>query len=107
MVGESMKIKYTRQFGDSLKQIIDYWQNKLQLFSTTISRFTDHISQKIDLLKDFPRMRTDITELYQLDQTTYRLLIGHSYEIFYRIDKENNFIVVGSIFSASQVKVKF
>ena len=102
-----MKIRYTRQFGNSLEQIIDYWQDKLQLSSTTISRFTDHISQKIGLLKDFPRMGTEITGLYQFEQTTYRLLIGHSYEIFYRIDKENNSIVVGSIFSTVQVKVKF
>ncbi|MFR0610920.1 type II toxin-antitoxin system RelE/ParE family toxin [Limosilactobacillus balticus] len=107
MVGESMKIRYTRQFGDSLEQIINYWQNKLQLSSITISCFTDHISQKINLLTDFPQMGTDITDLYQFNQTTYRLLIGHSYEIFYRIDKENNSIVVGSIFSTAQVKVKF
>ena len=107
MGGAKMKIKYTASFADSLNQIIRYWQDQLKLSDEKIISFVDHIQQKIDLLTRFPRMGKDITNQYQLKRTTYYLLIGHSYEIFYRIDGQNGVIIIGAIFSAHQVKVKF
>lgn len=50
-------------------------------------------------------MGTDVTELYHLDTKIYRLLIGHSYAIFYRV--KGDLIIVGAIFSTSQMKIKF
>lgn len=100
-----MKIRYTQSFADSLEQIILYWQDQLLLSSQRIAQFTDHLNHKINLLKDYPQMGTNVTELYHLNTRTYRLLIGHSYAIFYRIN--DNCIVIGSIFSTSQMEIKF
>ena len=104
MAGTIMKIRYTQGFANSLEQIILYWQNQLSLSPRKIIQFVDHINQKIGLLSEFPQMGTDVTELYHLDTKTYRLLIGHSYAIFYRV--KGDLITVGAIFSAPQMKIK-
>lgn len=102
-----MKVKYTNHFAQSLQQIIFYWINNLHISKDKVQRFVRQIEYKIDLLKHFPKMGQDVTELYQLERPTYRLLIGKSYEIFYRIDKQHQLIIIGSIFSADQMKIKF
>ena len=49
----------------------------------------------------------DVTNLYGFTEQTYRLLIGSSYGIFYRINSKKNIIIVGAIFGTSEMKVKF
>ena len=107
MVGDKMKIKYTSHFATSLDQIISYWQTQLKLSTEKIDQFTFHIDKKIRLLKDFPRLGQDVTNLYGFTEQTYRLLIGSSYGIFYRINSKKNIIIVGAIFGTSEMKVKF
>ncbi|WP_076460034.1 type II toxin-antitoxin system RelE/ParE family toxin [Limosilactobacillus caccae] len=102
-----MEIKYTSYFAKSLTQIINYWTSTLKLNSEQVNSFVFHIYQKLELLKSFPRMGQDVTQKYQFQETTYRLLIGKSYGIFYRFDEEKSLIIVGSIYGTSQVKVKF
>ena len=75
MVGDKMKIKYTSHFATSLDQIISYWQTQLKLSPEKIDQFTFHIDKKIRLLKDFPRLGQDVTNLYGFTEQTYRLLI--------------------------------
>ena len=107
MVGDKMKIKYTSHFATSLDQIISYWQTQLKLSPEKIDQFTFHIDKKIRLLKDFPRLGQDVTNLHGFTEQTYRLLIGSSYGIFYRINSKKNIIIVGAIFGTSEMKVKF
>lgn len=109
MVGVAMKmtIHYTKRFAQSLIAIINYWRNDLMISSDHIAKFTTHIDKKISLLSQFPEMGQDITSLYGFSQQTYRILIGHSYELFYRIDYRNKIILVGSIHGTSQMKIKF
>lgn len=102
-----MEIKYTKHFADSLAQIIGYWQNDLKIAPEKVAQFTNHIHYKINLLQEFPQMGTDVTKLYDLKTTTYRILIGKQYGIFYRIDGSHDVIVVGTIFSISQMRIKF
>lgn len=67
-----------------------YWQNKLRLSDVKIHQFTSHINKKIKLIGTYPGMGTDITMLYGFKEQTYRILIGHSYGIFYRLDRVND-----------------
>lgn len=107
MVGEKMKIKYTDHFAASLDRIISYWQNQLKLSPKKIDEFTFYIDKKIRLLKDFPRLGQDVTDLYGFKKQTFRILIGNSYGIFYRLDQANNQIFIGAIFGIAEMKVKF
>lgn len=107
MVGEQMKIRYTVYFADSLDSIIAYWQGQLKLSPKKVSEFTVHINRKIELLQHFTHYGQDVTELYGFDQKTYRILIGKSYGIFYRIDIHNDMVIVGGIFCTTEMNVKF
>ena len=107
MVGEKMKIKYTSHFAASLDQIISYWQIQLKLSPEKIDQFTFLFDKKIRILRDFPKLGQDVTNLYGFTKQTYRLLIGSSYGIFYRISSKKNIIIVGAIFGTSEMKVKF
>lgn len=102
-----MKIEYTNHFAQSLNQIILYWLNDLQISQDKVKRFVGQIEYKISLLKHFPKMGQDVTDLYELDQTTYRLLIGKSYGIFYRIDEQHQLVIIGSIYGTNQMEIKF
>ncbi|MBB1078507.1 type II toxin-antitoxin system RelE/ParE family toxin [Limosilactobacillus sp. STM2_1] len=102
-----MKIRYTSHFAASLDKIILYWQNQLKLSPEKINAFTVHIEKKIRLLENFPKLGQDVTDLYHFRKQTYRLLIGNSYGIFYRIDPTNNVIIVGAIFGTAEMKIKF
>lgn len=102
-----MKIKYTDHFAASLDRIISYWQNQLKLSPERIDEFTFYIDKKIRLLRDFPGIGQDVTDLYGFTDQTYRLLIGNSYGIFYRINSKEDIIIVGAIFGTSEIQVKF
>lgn len=102
-----MKIQYTSEFIDSLDQIIHYWQSQLMIDTPTITKFTRHIYRKINLLSFSPKMGQDVTELYHFNNPTRRILIGHSYAIFYRINFQSGIIIIGLITGTSQMKIKF
>lgn len=102
-----MNIKYTSSFIYALDKIIKYWQYQLLINTPTIKQFTNHIHKKIHLLSFSPKMGQDVSELYGFDEPTHRILIGHSYAIFYRIDFQTETIIIGLIASTSQMKVKF
>ncbi|HJF53742.1 MAG TPA: type II toxin-antitoxin system RelE/ParE family toxin [Limosilactobacillus coleohominis] len=102
-----MKIRYTSNFADSLNKIILYWQDQLKLSPEKIDEFTLHIDKKIRLLEGFSRLGQDVTDLYGFAEQTYRILIGNSYGIFYRINADQDIIVIGAIFSTAEMNVKF
>jgi plasmid stabilization system protein ParE len=64
-------------------------------------------NQTLRSIKLFPKMHEDVSPLYGFDIPTYRILIGQSYAIFYRIDEENHSVLIGKIFKQKQMHLKF
>ncbi|GMA08352.1 toxin RelE [Tetragenococcus halophilus subsp. flandriensis] len=101
------EIIYTESFRGSLKNTIAEWENELFLSEEKINHFVQVIYQALELLKIFPEMHEEVSKLYNLDQATYRILIGQTYAIFYRVDKKNYKILVGNLFKQKQMRVQF
>ncbi|SET45077.1 hypothetical protein SAMN04487821_112110 [Enterococcus malodoratus] len=80
--------KYTLIYSESFK-------NSLQ----------ENISE--NQLKRFPEMYEDGTRLYGFDTPTYRILIGKSFAIFYRIDQKEQTVLIGNIFRQKLMKLLF
>ena len=98
---------YAKSFADSLSELIDTWENELFLSSETINKFVGSIQKALELATVFPEMYEEVSSKYGFSVKTYRIVIGKSYAIFYRIDEENNNILVGRIFQSKQMKLAF
>lgn len=101
------KINYGMHFADLLEQTINYWQESLQISDEKIEKFVRQIEKSFGMLKDFPKIGQDVTKLYGFTETTYRILIGQKYAIFYRIDEAEKTINIGSFYSNKQMRLKF
>ena len=55
----------------------------------------------------FPQMYEEVSDIYHFNQPTYRIVIGKSYALFYRISEVKKEIYVGRIFQTKQFKVRF
>lgn len=97
----------SESFNNSLSLLVQNWEKELYLSDETINRFVSSIYQACNQLKVFPQMYPDVSDLYEFDQPTHRILIGKSYAIFYRITSHTTTVTVGNIFSQKQLKVKF
>ncbi|WP_270312504.1 type II toxin-antitoxin system RelE/ParE family toxin [Ligilactobacillus agilis] len=91
----------------SFSELIDTWENELFLSSETINKFVGSIQKALELATVFPEMYEEVSSKYGFSVKTYRIVIGKSYAIFYRIDEENNNILVGRIFQSKQMKLAF
>lgn len=98
---------YAKSFADSLNELIDTWENELFLSSETINKFVGNIQKSLELATVFPEMYEEVSSKYGFSVKTYRIVIGKSYAIFYRIDEKNNNILVGRIFQSKQMKLEF
>lgn len=98
---------YAKSFADSLNELIDTWKNELFLSSETINKFVGNIQKSLELATVFPEMYEEVSSKYGFQVKTYRIVIGKSYAIFYRIDEKNNNILVGRIFQSKQMKLEF
>ncbi len=101
---------YSKSFQTSLETIIEEWENELALYELALSpasikRFVGAIQKALELTKNFPTMHEEVSEIYGMDIPTYRILIGKSYVLFYRIDHEKKEILVGRIFQSKQMKL--
>lgn len=103
----ALEIIYTESFRNSLKNTIAEWENELFLSEEKINHFVQVIYQALELLKTFPEMHEGVSEIYNLDQATYRILIGQTYAIFYRVDEKNYKILIGNLFKQKQMNVRF
>ena len=104
---EEYKLLFSKSFQTSLETIIDEWENELDLSPESIKRFVGAIQKALELTKTFPKMYEEVSEIYGMDTPTYRIVIGKSYALFYRIDHEKKEIHVGRIFSQKQMKLDF
>lgn len=104
---KSYQLIYSVSFKNSLIQLISEWENELFLSEEKIKHFVQLIYRSLELLRLFPKMHEDVSPLYGFDIPTYRILIGQSYAIFYRIDEENYSVLIGKIFKQKQMHLKF
>lgn len=100
-------IVYSESFRQGLEQLINGWGNELFLSKENIRHFTRMIYQSIELTKNFLEMHEEISALYHFHESTYRILIGNKYAIFYRINKKKHLILIGNIFQQRQMKLIF
>lgn len=100
---EEYLIVYAASFTESLKESIREWAEELSISPEKIRTFVQSIERSINLLKLFPEMYEDVASIYHFFEPTYRILIGKSYGIFYRIDHENKRILIGSLFKQKQL----
>ncbi|MBO1305342.1 type II toxin-antitoxin system RelE/ParE family toxin [Enterococcus sp. 669A] len=110
MAGENndqYTIKYTESFKNSLRENIHEWESSLLLSEDIIKKFVHSIYSSINLLKLFPEMHEDVSHIYRFNEPTYRILIGKSFAIFYRLDKKHKIVQIGNLFKQKQMDVTF
>lgn len=104
---EEFEIVYTASFRSSLNDNILEWETELFLSEEKIRHFVQLIYQALEMLKTFPEMHEEVSGLYELEHPTYRILIGKTFAIFYRVDKKNHKILVGNLFKQKQMRIQF
>lgn len=111
MAGENEQknylIFYAASFMESLKENIREWEEELAIPEEKIRTFIQSIDRSINLLKLFPEMYENVASIYGFSEPSYRILIGSSYGIFYRIDHENKRILIGNFFKQKQLHLRF
>ena len=100
-------LKYTDSFKFALQQTIDYWQNELKLSEVRIRSFVRSIYKSLQKLRKYPFLAPNVSDLYGFTVPTFRIVIGRSYAIFYRVNQKRQLIEVGAFFNTSQMKVLF
>ena len=96
-------LAYSKNFQQSLSNLIDEWENELLLSPDSIKRFVGAIQKSLELTKTFLKMYEKVSKIYP----TYQIVIGKSYALFYRINHERKEIFVGRIFQSKQMKIDF
>ncbi|GBD79603.1 hypothetical protein TEHD86_0537 [Tetragenococcus halophilus subsp. halophilus] len=104
---EEIEIVYTESFRSSLNDNLVEWETELFLSKEKIRHFVQLIYQSLEMLKTFPEMHEEVSRLYGLERPTYRILIGKTFAIFYRVDKKNHKILVGNLFKQKQMRIQF
>lgn len=75
-------------------------QEKIQQFVTSIQR-------TLDLATVFLQMYEEVSDIYHFTQPTYRIVIGKSYALFYRMSEAKKEIYVGRLLQIKQFKAWF
>ncbi|OQO71708.1 hypothetical protein BH744_13950 [Enterococcus villorum] len=65
------------------------------------------IQKALELTQTFLTMYEEVSTNYRLDTPTFRIVIGKSYALFYRIGQKKKEIHVGRIFQSKQMKISF
>lgn len=100
-------VEYTKNFQNSLRKHIREWSEEYFFSDEKISKFVRSIYKSIELTTIFPEMHEEISRVYGFNKPMYRILIGKNYAIFYRIDKEQNKILVGNLYNQKQMQLDF
>lgn len=93
---------YSESFRKSLQENISEWEKELLLTDEKITQFVHAIYHSLNRLKQFPEMYENVASLYGFDKPTYRILIGKSFAIFYRINQEERTILIGNLFNKNK-----
>lgn len=68
-------------------------------------QFVQAIYHSFNHLKQVPEMYENVADRYGFDRPIYRILIGKSFAIFYRIIQEEHTILIGNMFKQKQLKL--
>jgi len=99
--------KFLSSFDTSLEELIKEWEKELFFSHERISEFITTVYKRIELLRQFPYMCMDVSDLYEFQVKTYRCLLGKNYAFFYRINEEKKQLYIGRIFSTKQMVLDF
>jgi plasmid stabilization system protein ParE len=100
------ELVYLASFRNSLREIRQEWR-KLGISEESIARFIKRINTSLEYVEYNPEMFPEVSDRYVFLVPTYRISVGKTYAIFYRIIEDSKQILVGSMFHQKQVKVKF
>ncbi|MDH6365815.1 hypothetical protein M2139_002847 [Enterococcus sp. PF1-24] len=100
-------VVYSHSFVESLSKHIIFWEKELKLSQESINKFIKIIYTSIELLKIFPKKHPEVSNIYHFSEPTYRITIGKSFAIFYRLNDEKKEIYMGNIFSTKQINLAF
>lgn len=103
---EKYTLIYSESFKKSLQANIFEWQNELLVPDEKIRQFVQAIYHLFNHLKQFSEMYENVADRYGFDRPTYRILIGKSFALFYRIIQEEHTILIGNIFKQKQLKLQ-
>lgn len=84
---EALQLVYSEGFMISLEQTIFQWENELGISQEKIQQFVTSIQRALDLATVFPQMYEEVSDIYHFNQPTYRIFIGKSYALFYRMSE--------------------
>lgn len=109
MVGDLLmyKLIYSNSFTDSLEKLIYEWEVELEFSLEKIRIFVQSIESSLRMVSEFPEMHEEVSSVCDLSVTTYRILIGKQYALFYRLNHDKREVLVGSIFNQKQMRIKF
>jgi len=88
-------LRYTNSFKVALQMTIDYWQNELKLSESRIRNFIISVYKSLQKLREYPLLAPNVSDLYNFAVPTFRIMIGHSYAIFYRVDQQSRTVKIG------------
>lgn len=103
---EKYTLIYSESFKKSLQANIFEWQNELLLPDEKIRQFVQAIYHSFNHLKQVPEIYENVADRYGFDRSTYRILIGKSFALFYRIIQEEQTILIGNMFKQKQLKLQ-
>lgn len=99
-------VVFTKRFTLSFDNLIDEWQ-RLGFSNKKVNSFVKSIESSIVNVRIYPFMHEDISSVYGFRKSTYRLIIGKHYAIYYRVNEARSMIEIGSIFTQKQLKLEF
>ncbi|WP_048001016.1 toxin RelE [Lactiplantibacillus herbarum] len=100
-------LKYTDSFKVALQTTIDYWQSELKLSEERIRNFIESIYKNLQKLREYPFLAPDVSGVYGFAVPTFRIVIGRSYAIFYRVNQKQQIVEIGALFNTSKMQVPF
>lgn len=103
----TFSVEYTESFRLSLRENIREWSEDYLFTEEKITTFVQSIYKSIELTKLFPEMHEEISEIYNFDKPTYRILIGKNYALFYRINESERTIKIGNMYPQKQMHLSF
>lgn len=101
------QLVYSVGFSISLEQTIFQWENELGISQEKIQQFVTSIQRALDLATVFLQMYEEVSDIYHFTQPTYRIVIGKSYALFYRMSEAKKEIYVGRLLQIKQFKARF
>lgn len=106
MEEEKLELVMTDGFLTSLQSLVQDWE-EVGLTEEKISEYVVLIQSSLESLKCFPRRFADVSGTFGFSMETRRIQIGRLYAIFYRIDQEKEYLLIGPIYHQRQLRQKF